>query len=57
MIPTPPFVFGAKAIMRLMAATKLVRFYVMVGCPLTPVNMAWNTVMRNFNQQWKALEE
>ena len=43
--------------MRLTAATKLVRYYAMVGRPLTPANMAWNTVMRNFNEQWKALEE
>ena len=49
MILTPPFVFGAKSIMRLMAATKLVRYYTMVGHPLTPANMAWNMVMRNFN--------
>ena len=57
MIPTPPFIFGAKLIMRLTAATKLVRYYVMVGHPLALVNMAWNTVMWNFNEQWKALEE
>ena len=56
-IPTPPFVFGAKSVMRLTAATKLVRYYAMVGRPLTPANMAWNTVMQNFNEQWKALEE
>ena len=58
-IPTPPFVFGAKSIMRLTAATKLARYYTMVGHPLTLLNMAWNTVMRNFtvNEQWKALEE
>ena len=56
-IPTPPFVFGARSVMRLTAATKLVRYYAMVGRPLTPANMAWNTVMRNFNEQWKALEE
>ena len=43
--------------MRLMAATKLVWYYVMVGHPLTLANMAWNMVMRNFNEQWKALEE
>ena len=43
--------------MPLTVATKLVRYYVMVGHPLTPVNMAWNMVMRNFNEQWKALEE
>ena len=43
--------------MRLMAVTKLVQYYVMVGHPLTPVNMAWNMVMRNFNEQWKVLEE
>ena len=56
-IPTPPFVFGDKSVMRLTAATKLVRFYAMVGRPLTLANMTWNTVMRNFNEQWKALEE
>ena len=43
--------------MQLTVVTKLVRYYVMVGHPLTPANMAWNTVMRNFNEQWKALEE
>ena len=43
--------------MRLTAATKLVWYYVNVGHPLTPVNMAWNMVMRNFNEQWKALKE
>ena len=46
-IPTPPFVFRAKSIMRLMAATKLFRYYATVGRPLTPANMAWNTVMWN----------
>ena len=56
-ILTPPFVFGAKSVMRLTAVTKLVRYYTMVSRPLTPANMAWNTVMRNFNEQWKALEE
>ena len=56
-ILTPPFVFGAKSIMWLMVVTKLVWYYMMVGRPLTPANMAWNTVMRNFNEQWKALEE
>ena len=43
--------------MQLTAATKLVRYYAMVGHPLTPANMAWNTVMWNFNEQRKALEE
>ena len=42
--------------MGLTAATKLVQYYAMVGHPLTPSNMAWNMVMRNFNEQWKALE-
>ena len=56
-ILTPPFIFRAKLIMRLMALTKLVWYYMMEGCPLTLANTTWNTVIRNFNEQWKTLEE
>ena len=54
-IATPPFVLGAKSQKRLIVATDLVKFYTTVGRPLTVVNMAWNTCMKNFEAQWKAL--
>lgn len=55
-IPTPPFVFGAKSQKRLLVACDLVRFYETVGRDLTPGNIIWNTVMRNFSEQWKAIK-
>ena len=54
-IPTPPFVFGAKSQKRLIVAADAVRYYETVGRPLTAANMAWNPVLRNFAEQWKAL--
>lgn len=54
-IPTPPFVFGAKSQKRLIVATDLVKYYTTIGRPITAANMAWNTVMKNFEIQWKAL--
>ena len=56
-IPTPPFVFGAKSQKRITVACDLVRFYAVVGCDLTAANLQWNTIMKNFEIQWKALKE
>ena len=56
-IPTPPFVFGAKSQKRLLVACNLVRYYNTVGRPLTAANMQWDTVMKNFEIQWKALQD
>jgi hypothetical protein len=56
-IPTPPFVFGAKSQKRLLVACNLVRYYNTVGRPITAANMQWDTVMRNFEIQWKALKD
>jgi hypothetical protein len=56
-VPTPPFVFGAKSQQRLTIAGKLVRYYDTVGRPLTPGNLQWNPVMKNFSEQWKTLED
>lgn len=55
MIRTPPFVFGAKSQKRLLVACNLIRYYNAVGRPLTAANMQWNTVMKHFEIQWKAL--
>ena len=54
-IAQPPFSFGAKAQKRLLAACNLVRYYVMIDRALTPQNMQWDPVMKNFIESWKAL--
>ena len=56
-IPTPPFVFGAKSQKHIAVACDLVRFYATVGRDLTAANLQWNTVMKNFEIQWKVLKE
>jgi hypothetical protein len=56
-IPTPPFVFGAKSQKRLLAACNIVRYYEETGRPLTTANIQWNTVIKNFIEQWKALKD
>jgi hypothetical protein len=55
-IPTPPFVFGAKFHQRLIVAAKLVQYYEIVGRPITVGNLHRTGVMKNFSEQWKALE-
>lgn len=55
-IPRPPFTFGAKSRKRLLVACELVRFYNTIDRPLTAGNMRWNPIIKNFEQQWKALE-
>jgi hypothetical protein len=50
-----PFVFGAKYQKRLIVACELVRYYEIVGRPLSAANLQWNTVMKNSEIQWKAL--
>jgi hypothetical protein len=56
-IPTPPFVFGAKSQKRLLAACDIVRYYEETGRPLTTANIQWNTVIKNFIEQWNALKD
>ena len=56
-IPTPPFVFCAKSQKQITVACDLVRFYATVGHDRTAANLQWNTVMKNFEIQWKALKE
>ena len=57
MIPTPAFVFGTKSQKWLGVACDLVRYYDTVGRDLTAPNMRWNQVGKNFEIQWKALED
>ena len=56
-IHTPPFVFGAKSQKQVAIACDLVRLYATVGRDLTVANLQWNTVMKNFEIQWKALKK
>ena len=48
------YVFGAKSQKWLLAACEIVCYYDTVGRPLTTGNIAWNTVVKNFEIQWKA---
>jgi hypothetical protein len=57
MYPTPPFVFGAKSQQRLIHATKLIQYYNTLGRNTTAGNLQWTPVMKNFSEQWKALED
>ena len=56
-IPIPPFAFGAKSHTRMVAATELLKFYRTIGRNLDAPGMRWDQVMRNFNEQWKAIKE
>ena len=51
------FAFGARSQKRLLTATKLVRFYDTIGRTITAANIQWNPIMRNFEEQWKVLED
>ena len=52
-----PLILGAKSVKRLIVACDLVRYYATVGRTITPGNIQWNTVMKNFEIQWKALKD
>lgn len=56
-IPTQPYVFSAKSQQRMLAAANIVRYYQDTGRALTAANIRWNPVLRNFKEQYKALEE
>ena len=56
-IPTPSFQFGARSQLRLEAAAKLIRFYNEIGRDLTAQNIKWDPIIKDFIQQWKALEK
>jgi hypothetical protein len=55
-IPRPPYVFSALSQKRLLEAANLVRFYEIVGRELTPGNLRYDPVIRDFAAQWKALK-
>ena len=56
-ISTPAFVIGAKSLLRLKAAAKLVRYYQTVDRNLSAGNMQWDPMVKNFLHHWKVLED
>ena len=56
MIPTPSFVFGAKSQHRISVACEIVRYCNAVGHDITTANVRWTQVIKNFEDQWKALK-
>eukprot|EP00957_Ditylum_brightwellii_P129237 9858055-Ditylum_brightwellii.AAC.1 len=48
-IPTPFFTFGAKSQQRPLVAFELIRYYDTVDRLLTPSNLRWATIMKNFH--------
>lgn len=54
-IPTPPFILGAKSHSRLQAAVDIAKYYDAVSRELTAGNMRWDPVIKEFVQHWKAL--
>lgn len=56
-IPTPPFVFGAKSLLRMQAACELIKYYEATGRTITAANIMWNPVIKDFKDQWKALQD
>lgn len=55
-VATPPFEIGAKSIIRLKAASDIVRYYQTTGRPLTAANMQWDPVVKSFVEHWKDLK-
>jgi hypothetical protein len=53
----PNHAFGARSQKRLLVACDLVRFYQTINRDLTPANIRWNHVAKNFEEQWKALKD
>ena len=56
-IPTQPYIFSAKSQQRLLAVSNIVWYYQDTGRTLTAANIRYDPVVRNFQQQYKALQE
>ena len=48
--------FSAKSQHRISVACEIVRYYNAVGHDITAANMRWTQVIKNFEDQWKALK-
>ena len=52
---TPPVSIPAKASSRLLTASLAWHYYTDTDRAVTPVNMHYNNVLRNFHIEWKAI--
>ena len=50
-----PFQLGARSLKRLKVAANAVRYYQATSRATTAGNMQWNSVLRNFDDQWKSI--
>eukprot|EP00957_Ditylum_brightwellii_P012226 923595-Ditylum_brightwellii.AAC.1 len=53
----PMLILGAKSVKRITAACKLVQYYTTINRMITPGNIQWETVVKNFKIQWRALKD
>eukprot|EP00957_Ditylum_brightwellii_P201630 15326474-Ditylum_brightwellii.AAC.1 len=53
----PQLVLGAKSVKRMTAAWKLIQYYTTVNQTITPGNIQWDAVVKNFEIQWRALKD
>lgn len=56
-IPRPSYEFGAKSFKRLKIAALAVSYYDSIGRPVTPENMHFTHVLKDFSEQWESLVE
>eukprot|EP00957_Ditylum_brightwellii_P127828 9748745-Ditylum_brightwellii.AAC.1 len=57
MVPQTLYLLGAKMQKRLLEASKLMRYYKMVGCRVTVLNNVYKTVIKSFTNQWARLKD
>lgn len=57
LINDAPYRIGAKSLMRLKVAAIAVSYYEAVDRPLTAAMLMWSPRLKNFDAQWKALQE
>lgn len=55
LIPRPAYVFGAKNAKRIKIAANAVRYYSEIDRVLSPENMHYTNVLKEFHQQWQSL--
>eukprot|EP00957_Ditylum_brightwellii_P161776 12317172-Ditylum_brightwellii.AAC.1 len=52
-----PYLFGVNMQKRLLEASKLMRYYKMVGCRMTVLNTVYKTVIKFFTNQWVRMKD
>eukprot|EP00957_Ditylum_brightwellii_P180533 13752328-Ditylum_brightwellii.AAC.1 len=56
-VPQNLYLFGERTQKRLLEASKLMRYYKMVGCHVTVLNTVYKTVIKSFTNQWASLKD